>query len=358
MKAAAPSGESDAALKARIRVELPANAFAPQPLWALPAVPLVGAIAGTSVLLATLPLPWYAGLAGGVFLGLLYASLTFLGHEVAHGTTVGPGPLREGIVYLAFAVYCISPHLWRVWHHRAHHAHTNMAGHDPDNFGTLDEFRRHALWCRILYRLAPGMSHGICLAFIFLCFFFTLQGQGMLWSKSKRLPDFAPLRRRRAIVDSAGMALVWIGIAMAAGPAGAVYVVLVPMFVANAVVSSYIITTHMLCPLVDRPDTLKTTMSVTTPRIVDLAHFHFSHHVEHHLFPGMCSRFYPLVRRVLVRDFGGRYLAPPYWRALGRLIVTPRIYDGPEELVDPFSGKRVDVLRNLARLRPELPGGT
>lgn len=341
----------EASLKARIRAELPPGAFAAQPMWALLVIPLVGAIAAGSWVLASASLPWYVAVPCSVVLGLLYGSLTFLGHEIAHGVSIRPGPLRELITYLSFGIYCISPHLWRVWHHQAHHAHTNIEGRDPDNFGTLDEFKRDGWWCRLLYRFAPGLSHGHCLALIFLCLFFTLQGQGMLWSKSKRLPDFRALVRRRAIADSAAMAAFWTCVAVMAGPVGALLVVVIPMFVANLVVTSYIVTTHMLCPLASGPDTLGTTMSVTTPKIVDLLHFHFSHHVEHHLFPALCSRHYPLVRQCLRRHLGERYLAPPHWRALLGIVGTPRIYDGRHALIDPFSGQRVELEHVLATLR-------
>lgn len=346
---------AEAALKARIRAELPPEAFAPKPAWALLVIPLVATIVALSWYLTKAPPAWYLALPCSVVLGLLYGSLTFLGHEIAHGVSIRRGSLQELVVYLSFAIYCISPHLWRVWHHQAHHAHTNMEGHDPDNFGTLKEFERDGRWCRFLYRHARRLGHGSCLALIFLCFFFALQGQGMLWTKSTRLPDFRGLRRRRAIADSLALLSFWAGLSLLAGPAGAVLVVLIPMFVANLVVTSYIVTTHMLCPLVERPDTLSTTMSVTTPRVVDILQFHFSHHVEHHLFPGMCSRYYPLVRQILRRHAGPRYLAPAHWRALRAIIATPRIYDGRDALIDPFSGRRIELERVLATLRRASP---
>jgi fatty acid desaturase len=343
--------EPEASLKARVQADLPPQAFSRKPLWSLLVVPLVGLIVAASVVLATLPLPWYAAVPASILLGLLYASLTFLGHEIAHGVSIGPGPLRTAITYLSFAIYCISPHLWLVWHHQAHHAHTNVAGRDPDNFGTLEEFRRDALWCRLMVKYLPGFSHGHSLSVIYLGLFFTLQGQGMLWSKSRRLPDFRALRRRRAILDTVLLAAFWVGVGVLAGPTGALLIVVIPMFVANIVVSSYILTTHMLCPMTTRPDTLATTMSVRTYRIIDILQFHFSHHIEHHLFPAMCSRYYPLVRQSLRRHLGDRYLAPPHWRALLSIVRTPRVYDGFQALIDPFTDRRIQVEDVLAALR-------
>jgi fatty acid desaturase len=84
-------------------------------------------------------------------------------------------------------------------------------------------------------------------------------------------------------------------------------------------------------------------------------HFHFSHHLEHHLFPGMCSWYYPRVRASLRRHLGPDYLAPAHWHALHSVFSTPRLYDGGRSLVDPFSGRRVavaDVQADLAGPRP------
>ncbi len=341
--------ETEQTIRAKIRAELPPSAFAPEPMWSLLVIPVVGLIVGGSVALVLVPLPWYLAVLCSLLIGHLYASLTFLGHDIAHGASIGPGPVRELITYLSFAIYGVSPHLWRFWHHRAHHGQTNVVGRDPDNFGTLAEFDPGGAWSRLMLALAPGSSRWASGGYLFV--FFALQGQGVLWTKSRKLPDFRGLRRRRAILDTVLLAGFWLAVGIWAGPAGALLVVVIPMLVANFVVMSYIVTTHMLCPVVPRRDTLSTSMGVITLRLLDLLHFHFSHHLEHHLFPTMCSRHYPLVRRSLRRHLGDRYLAPPHWRALVAVFRTPRLYDGSHTLVDPFSGRRVDLAGLATTLR-------
>lgn len=340
---------SEDALRAKIRAEFPAEIFVPRPASSLLAIPVVGLIiAGSATLVGVAP-PWYLAIPCSILIGLMYGSLTFLGHEIAHGASIRPGRLRTLIMYLSFAIYCISPRLWQVWHNRAHHAHTNIEDRDPDNFGTLRQFERDGWWPRLMVKFAPGSGHFT--SALYLCLFFTLQGQGVLWSKSKSFPDFCRLRRRRAILDSAAMAGFWISVGVLAGPRGALLVVVIPMLVSNFVVMSYIVTNHMLCPMAPGRDTLRTTMSVTAHKILDVLHLHFSHHLEHHLFPAMCNRYYPLVRQSLRRHLGDRYLAPPHWRVLLEVVRTPRVYDGPESLIDPFSGRRVEIDDVLARLR-------
>jgi len=65
----------------------------------------------------------------------------------------------------------------------------------------------------------------------------------------------------------------------------------------------------------------------------------------------MCSRYYPPVRQSLRRHLGDRYLAPPHWRALLSIVRTPRVYDGFQALIDPFTGRRIQVDDVLAALR-------
>jgi fatty acid desaturase len=242
------------------------------------------------------------------------------------------------------------------WHHRAHHGQTNVEGRDPDNFGTLDAFRRASGFTRVLFRAAPG-SAGYGASALYLFLFFTLQGQGVLWFKSRTMRDFHKVRRGRAMLDTALLAVFWMSVALVTGPRGALLVVLIPMLVSNFIVMSYIVTTHMLCPLVASRDTLRTSMGVTTLRILDVPHFHFSHHLEHHLFPAMCSWYYPRVRESLRRHLGPDYLAPPHWRALHTVFGTPRLYDGRTTLVDPFTDRRVALDEVQAQLAGAHPGG-
>jgi len=247
--------------------------------------------------------------------------------------------LQDVCLYFTCAIYCLSPHLWRIWHNQAHHPYANIHGRDPDSFDTLEDFSRWNPRTRFLARMAPGSGHWS--SALFLPSFFTVQTQWVLWNRSRVMPGFERLRRRRASADSLGMMLFWAALGALSGPRGALLAVIAPMLVANAVLMSYITTNHMLRPLTDARDTLSTTMSVTTARVLDRIHFNFSHHVEHHLFPAMCSCYYPLVRRSLRRHAGDRFLAPPHWWALYVLFRTPRYYDGARTLVEPHSGRRV-----------------
>lgn len=345
--------ETEQSLKSKIRADLPGKIFERKPMWALLAIPIVALIIAGSTTIALAPLSWYLVLLCSVVIGHLYGSLTFLGHDVSHGAAIRSGFWHELIVYLSFGIYCVSPHLWREWHQKAHHGQTNVEGRDPDNFGTLESFDGTPALNRLLLKAAPGSGHW--LSAFYLPLFFTLQAQGVLWFSSKTMPDFSRLRRRRAVLDSIMWACFWVSVCVFTGWKGTLFIVLIPMMISNFIVMSYIVTTHMLCPMVQTRDTLRTSMSVTTFKVFDILHFHFSHHLEHHLFPAMCSFYYPLVRQSLRRHFADQFIAPPHWRALLAIFKTPRLYEGATTLVDPFNGRRAEIPAVWESLRNTTP---
>jgi fatty acid desaturase len=338
---------SDHDVKTIVRAEVPADTFARRPQRSAFLLPLVAAIVLIS--LASVRAPWPLQLLLTVVLGNLYGSLMFLSHEIGHGSVVRSRRLQRVLMYPGCAIFLLSPHLWTIWHNQAHHGHTNKADEDPDSFGSLENLMVSSRVIKTHLKFAPGAAYWRAL--LWLCTFFTLQGQTVLWVKSRSFPGFQGLNRRRAAIDSAIMAAFWIAVCAAVGPRGTVFVVVLPMLVANFVVLSYIVTNHMVRPLVTTTETLQTTMSVTTAGPLDRLHFHFSHHVEHHLFPAMSSCMAPRVRTVLQKHFRTQYLAPAHWRALLAVLQTPRVYDGPTTLVDPYAGVRASTDDLSERLR-------
>src|SRR5213076_3027457 len=100
------------------------------------------------------------------------------------------------------------------------------------------------------------------------------------------------------------------------GPRAFLFVYVLQVLAANAVIMSYIATNHFLNRLTEVNDPLANTLSVTGPRWLERLHLQFGYHVEHHLFPTMSGRHAPAVREVLVRLYGNRYLSLPHRRAL------------------------------------------
>lgn len=319
-------------VRRQIRAELPEDTFGRRPWRALWFVPLVAVAAGgIGVIVAAGP-PWWAALLLGILVGQCLAAMGFLAHEALHGALVRRGPLQTLLGHLGFAPMLVSPTLWRTWHNQVHHGRTNMGNSDPDGFGTLARYEA-APSTRFVARLAPGSRRPV--SYLFLGYWFVFHGQVVLWIQSRYLRSFARMDRRRAIADTAVAALGWLVVAVLAGPLGAVFAVVVPLVVANALVMGYIATNHFMRPLTESNDPLDNSMSVRTPRWVDRLHFNFSHHVEHHLFPSMSGASAPRVRAWLEANEADRYVAPPHWWAVAQLYRTPRVYLDATTLCDP-----------------------
>jgi len=178
-------------------------------------------------------------------IGQCFAAMGFLAHECLHGSMVRSRGVQTALGYLGFGPFLVSPTLWRTWHNQVHHGKTNMGNADPDSFGTLSRYRS-APSTRYVARLAPGSGHWY--SALFLGYWFVFHGQVVLWIQAPRVRTFARMNRRRAIVDSAVCAAAWAAVAVLAGPVGSLYVMVVPMIVANATVMSYIATNHFMRP--------------------------------------------------------------------------------------------------------------
>jgi fatty acid desaturase len=341
--------DTDRVVRAAVRAELAPEVFARRPWRCLLMLPLVAVDVSLSLLLVRVWLPWYFAVPLALLLGNLRASTLFFAHEVVHGATVHARWLQELLAYPACASFFFSPNTWRIWHNQSHHGHTNQPGKDPDNFGTLEEFRSCARRTRWFSKFAPG--GGYWPSAIYLFAFFSIQAQNVIWAKSTRMPGYEQFSRARAALETALLVAFWCAVTIVAGPRGALLIVILPMAVGNAVILSYVLTNHMLRPLSAPDDTLTTTMSVRTLGLLDRVHFYFSHHVEHHLFPAVCSSRMPRIRRVLQERFGDRYLCPSHWHAVRMIFHTPRIYDGADALVDPYSARREEIPAVEAALR-------
>jgi fatty acid desaturase len=328
-------------LKALIRSVLPADAANPQAHRIAGGVLALLSLLCGSLYLALERPHWLLALGISLVLGNLYVTLMFYGHEVAHGTIFRSGRMRTGFQYFSLFIFVVSPHLWKYWHNCTHHAYTNIPARDPDHFlPSAIEGNREGPFIWIARRIVPGSGHWLGLIATFITF--TLQGQLVLWrdSRSWRFREF---RRQRAILDSMGMILTWLTLGFCLGLRSAVFVIVLPMLIANFGLMAYVFTNHMLRPLSDSPKVLDSSMSVTTCGFLDFMHLHFSHHVEHHLFPSVNHKYYPQIRELLLQYAPDKYLAPTHWRALRVLYSTPRVFCAARGFVNPIDGTAVPI---------------
>ena len=332
----------DADLRSLVRGDLPPEAFRYHPWRVWLVVPRVLVIVGLSVAIATIHPPWYIGTFGGVLLGNLYIGLMLFAHEVSHGGVTPNRWIRHLILYPGFLIYLIPPHLWSPWHNAAHHGHTNVEHKDPD--GTIGDVRLSRP-LKSLLRIVPASSCVLSILFLFVGL--TMQAYWVFWRESHRARSGSPLgtlKRGYIYAELASLCFFWLGVFFITGWFGFIFLFLIPYLTANAIIMSYVVTNHLFWPTTIAATTvLENTTSVRTIRILDWLHLNFSHHVEHHLFPKLAHRYYPLVRRSLLKHRPHQYCAPLHWKALWILYTTPTNSDGVRGFIGHAS---IDDLKN------------
>jgi fatty acid desaturase len=185
----------------------------------------------------------------------------------------------------------------------------------------------------MLEKFSPGSGHTRSGAFLF--FWFSLHSLLVLVFHSQRNGYYARVSKRVVYAESAAAWAFWAAVLALVGPWSFLFVYVVPVLVANAIVMSYIATNHFLNPLTETNDPLANSLSVTGPRWLEVLHLHFGYHVEHHLFPTMSGRHAPAVRDVLRRLYGERYLTMPHTSALRLLYTRPKLHREHDTLIDP-----------------------
>jgi len=324
----------------QIAPHLPAEAFKPVRgrLWG--GLAYLSLVVGSIVAIGMYDLHPLQNLGLSVLIGQGFAGLGFLGHEILHGTVVKNARLRDFLGAIAFAQFSLGPKLWRKWHNMEHHAHTQEQHTDPDAMGTLEQFYQRP-FLRWLYRLHPSVRSLISFAAFLL--FFSVFCLKML---SQFYPEFRREERPVVLAQVIWPFAMWLSLLVVLGPVKWLFAYVIPLMLANFLVISYISTNHQLNPLTDLNDPLANSLSVNVPRWMDVLHFNFSHHVEHHVFPGMNPKYAPLVKAQLRRLFPEQYQEMGFGQALAALWRTPRIYKDKTDLVDPVRALAFGSLGN------------
>jgi len=276
--------------------------------------------------------------------------LLFATHDLLHGSAIrGQGP-RRWVGFMGLAVLWMPPTLWNAVHNRQHHGHTNSLA-DPDR-SYLES--QPATWGkRIQHAFVPSdevTPLGLALGMGAAWWVHNLRSLlsvlfGPHWKAATAIvpaPFGVSRRERQAIVlellliiaAHAGV-IAWIGLR----PLPLLLGYGLPLGLGYAVAMAYIYTNHMLCPLGEDNDPLANSVSLQLPAYFDLLHLNFSHHVEHHIFPGMNTNLYPLLRQILLERYPDRYQSLSGAEAWHRLMTTPRNYRDGRTLVS-WSGER------------------
>ena len=311
-------------IRRALRRELPPEAFRRQPHRGILALVGFAITAGIAASVVAFDFPWWVDLPLAALIGEGMASVGLAAHESEHGATFEHRLPRAALAWAGFGPLLVTPGLWRAWHVRAHHRGANQVQFDPDMLSDVGEIDDWIM--RLRMQLFTGSRHP--LAWVGWFVLFSLEGQFFLWVASERQPmrDVVSFDRWRLRATSVLWIGGWIALAAWLGPWDALVVQFLPLAVANAILMMYITTQHWLRPRVDHDDPFSTTLSVEVPRWMNLLHYQFSYHQEHHIFPGMSPRYAPLVRETLKRIAPDAVAVLPLGTVLRELMRAPKLY--------------------------------
>lgn len=341
-------------LRGLLKKAMPAEAFEPQPWRGVVALAHVPFMILLGWLVATDRLPWYGDLLVSFILSQNLITVGFAAHEALHRAVFRSRFWEDVLGWVGFAPFLVTPGTWRAWHVSAHHGGANLLGRDPDILPRERELREGGIW-RLVHTMSAGS--GSVLSYLGFLIFFTAQGQLFLWFHADR-PELSRIRFRRWRERGLTLmlALGWLGLGVWLGPLASLYLLVIPHLLGNVTLMIYIATNHWLQAAdADDDNPFVNTASVTTHPLMDLIHWNFSYHQEHHIFPSMSGRYAPLLRETLRGIAPDAVIVYPHLAALRMLYDRPPLYADDGEgrvLVAPDGSARV----NTATLRSKLSG--
>jgi fatty acid desaturase len=313
-----------------LRANLPADAFRPDPRGYLRIGFFLGIILAGFIALRVSPHAWRPLI--GLVIANAMAALPFLAHDLSHRAIVTHRYLLYPTELVLWSLLFVPVTLWRRLHN-AHHVHVNSDG-DPDRaYLTSDRglspvvtaamlypnriTRYNPLW--ILHFVAYPLRQGIAALF---------------FSGSPSFVTANPISSVRdkitILLEILFVAAIQILIAYFVDGAY-LWAVVIPGLMASGVSSWYFFTNHRLQQFHNSDDVLASTTSVIVPRVCDFLHSNFSYHTEHHLFPAMSSKYYPMVSKLLHAHFPDRYHRVSIAAAWSKLWKNPLLLSPKDE---------------------------
>jgi fatty acid desaturase len=312
-----------------LRPSLPPRALRPDPRTLLPIGIHLAIMVACLIASRYVAHIWWPVL--GLVIGNSRGALSFFAHDVSHRSVVANRYLLYPIELVLWSSVFIPVTLWRRVH-QAHHAHTNGED-DPERRWLASELSPTGIISAAV--LTPNRT----LRYNVLCLLYwitwPIRNALALLYPGRSKPGFVTAKpcysikeKLRVAFEIAFIALLQFGLwklVRGAYP----WVAIMPVFVAAGVLSWYFFTNHGLKPVGDHNDILAATTSVIVPEFLNKLHSNFAYHTEHHLFPTMNPRFYPLVRSLLRQHFPDRFHCIPMaeaWTGLWQnAIASPRL---------------------------------
>ena len=312
-----------------IRSLISKEAFAPAPRKLLYLFLHLGIIAICYYALTINP-GWLIGVTSAIIAGNSLTCILFYCHELSHNTIIPRGRWTYPLEVFFFTPISIPATMWRRVHNHSHHGHLNTVN-DPDRFFLKSELSEpnaasRRWYTQLFYPHRDNIPWNPLVGFIFVTWVMRHATAALYPGQSKPKivtykPPYTPVQRKRIMVEVAIIGLYHVVLFFCLGRSLGAYFWAIPVSycVGSTIGMAYIWTQHYLHELSDSPDALKSTTSIEVYPLFDKMHTYMSYHVEHHMFPGMNSEYYPEVSKLLKTHFPGSYNRISFREAWRRL---------------------------------------
>lgn len=335
-----------------LRSFLPPAAFAPDPsklviIFINLAILILGWMIAAQIDRWPLYLLWlYLPIA--IVMGNSVTTLAVSCHELMHGSVIRNSRLIHLISLLGLTMLWMPPTVWQSLHNRLHHNQTNSLT-DPDRNYLYEQSNTWGKWVQNLFLPSPDINIiRLAVGMVTVWGYYAFRNLTAVLFFNRKSIDYLPAsfmvspRERWAIAGEFFVMLMIhlnILIYLQFDPLKLMFSYFLPIGIGYTVLIFYIYTQHLICPMTSVNDPLINSVSIRVSKIFDVLHLNFSHHTEHHIFPGMNSDYYPMVRELLLIHYPERFNLLNARDAWHLLMQTPRHYKDEKTLTD-WSGEK------------------
>jgi fatty acid desaturase len=279
-----------------------------------------------------------AAIMGNSIIVLLFSS-----HDLMHGSVQKKSPLTYPIAFLGLSMLLMPPTQWKSLHNLVHHNNTNSVA-DPDRNYLYQQPDTWGKWIQNLF--VPSVEVNPLWLIVGMAGSWAVHNFRNLSSVllfNDKSVDYVPAAFTVSPKDRLKIALECLGILgihlgvlfyLEFNPIKVALAYILPIAIGHAGAMFYIYTNHMGCRMTSINDPLINSASLRVPKIIDLLHFNFSHHTEHHIFPSINSNYYPMVQELLQIHYPDRMNLIDAGEAWRLLMETPRHYQDQVTFTD------------------------
>ncbi len=282
-----------------------------------------------------------------IIMGNSVMALGCISHDMLHGTVIRNPKLAYLFSFPGQIMLWMPPTLWKSVHNRVHHHQTNSLS-DPDRNYLYQQPQTWGKWFNNI--VVPSLE--VNPLFLIMGMILAWGGHtfrnltSVLFFNNKSVnyvpAAFTVSAKDRRVIAGELFVISIVHLAILAylefNPLKLILGYFLPIAIGHAGLMFYIYTHHMLCPMTDVNDPVVNSTSLRVSKFFDLLHFNFSHHTEHHIFPGMNSDYYVQVRELLKSNYAQTYNLLDAQEAWRLLMESPRHYQDENTLIDS-SGK-------------------